>query len=136
MDVHAARSDERMLRRVIALLVSFAVLAERVSLRSAPVRWFVLWLLRWAETRAGEYVFDETGLPLAVEGFAVAGNDPDDALALAARFKALAAALATLLPLACLFGRRPARREVAFGPVAPGCRCRSSGWTRAPYDTS
>jgi hypothetical protein len=125
-----------MLRRIIALLVASAVLAERAAERSLPVRWFVLWALRRAETVVEDFVFDETGMPLAVEGFALAGNGPDDAFALAARFRALAAALATLLPLAWGFGRRPARREVAFGPVAPGCGLRPGGWTREPFDTS
>ena len=136
MDVHAARAGERMLRRIIAQLVASAVLAERASERSLLVRWLVLWVLRRAETIALDFVFDETGMPLTVEGFALAGNGPDDALLLAARFKALAAALCALLPLVRLFGRRPARREVAFGPVAPGCGLRPGGWTREPFDTS
>ena len=136
MDGHAARGGERMLRRIIALLITSAVLAERAALRSLPVRWFVLWLLRRAETVVEDFVFDETGMPLAIEGFAVAGNGPDDALALAARFKALAAALAALLPLACLFGRQPARRGFVFGPVAPDSGRGLSGWAREPIDTS
>ena len=136
MDVHAARGGERMLRRIIALLVVSAVLAERAAERSLLVRWFVLWILRRAETVVEDFVFDETGMPLAVEGFALAGNGPDDAFALAARFRALAAALATLLPLAWGFGRRPAPREIAFGPVAPRSGLPSGCWTREPYDTS
>ena len=136
MDVQAARGGERMLRRIIALLVASAVLAERAADRSLLVRWLVLWLLRRAETVVEDFVFDEAGMPLAVEGFAVAGNGPDDALALAARFRALAAALATLLPLACLLGRRPARREVAFRPVAPPSGRHLNDWTPRPYDTS
>ena len=135
MDGQAA-TGERMLRRIIALLIASAVLAERAALRSLPVRWFVLWLLRRAETVALDYVFDETGMPLAVEGFAVTGNGPDDAFALAARFRALAAALAILLPLAWGFGHRPARRGVAFGHVAPGSGRTLSGCARVPNDTS
>lgn len=38
MDVGRTRGNERMLRRVIALLVAFAVLAERVTDRSLAVR--------------------------------------------------------------------------------------------------
>ena len=136
MDVQAARGGERMLRRIIAQLVASAILAERAAERSLLVRWLVLWVLRRAETAVEELVFDETGMPLAIEGFAVAGNGPDDALALAARFRALAAALATLLPLACLLGRRPARREVAFRPVAPPSGRHLNDWTPRPYDTS
>ena len=136
MDGHAARGGERMLRRIIAHLVASAVLAERAAERSVLVRWLVLWVLRRAETVVEDFVFDETGMPLPVEGFAVAGNGPDDAFDLAARFHALAAALAALLPLACMFGRRPARRGLAFGHVAPGAGCRSYCCARKPYDTS
>ena len=136
MDVHAARAGERMLRRIIAQLVASAVLAERASERSLLVRWLVLWVLRRAETIALDFVFDETGMPLTVEGFALAGNGPDDALLLAARFKALAAALCALLPLACPFDRHRRRRGVAFGHFAPGRGCPSGGWTPRPYDTS
>ena len=136
MDVQAARGGERMLRRIIAQLVASAILAERAAERSLLVRWLVLWVLRRAETAVEELVFDETGMPLAIEGFAVAGNGPDDALALAARFKALAAALVALLPLACMIGRRPARREVTFGHVAPLSGRHLSDRTPKPKDTS
>ena len=137
MDVHAARGGERMLRRIITLLVASAVLAERAAERSLLVRWLVLWILRRAETVVEDFVFDEAGMPPpAMEGFAPIGNGPDDALALAARFRALAAALAALLPLACLFGRHPARRGFAFDHLAPLSGRRPGGWTREPNDTS
>ncbi len=137
MDGHAATGDERMLRRVIALLVSFAALAERVSARSSPVRWFVLWILRRAETVAEEFVFDAAGMPPpALEGLAAVGNDPDDALRLAARFYALAAALCALLPLGGRFDWRSVRRGFASGYAAPGTGRLLIGWTRSPHDTS
>ena len=136
MDVHAARGGERMTRRIIALLVSLAVLAERAAERSLPVRWLVLWILRRAETVVEDFVFDETGAPPpAMDGFAPIGNGPDDALRLAARFNALAAALAALLPLACWPNRRRARRSMAFGHFAPGSD-RPVVWAQEPYDTS
>jgi hypothetical protein len=127
-----------MLRRIIALLVSLAVLAERAAERSLPVRWLVLWILRRAETVVEDFVFDETGMPPPVMegGSALAGNGRDDAFALAARFHALAAALTALLPLTCIFGRRPARRGLSFGNLAPGSGRRPGGWERKPYDTS
>ena len=137
MDGQAARGGERMLRRIIALLVSLAVLAERAAERSLPVRWLVLWILRRAETVVEEYVFDETGMPPpAMEGFVPIGNGPDDALRLAARFRALAAALAALLPPGCLFDRRPALGGVAFGLVAPVSDRLPASFTREPHDTS
>ena len=137
MDGQAARGGERILRRIIALLVSLAVLAERAAERSLPVRWLVLWILRRAETVVEDFVFDETGMPPpAMEGISLAGNGPDDALRLAARFRALAAALCALLPLASMFGRRPARRGFTSGQFAPGSGRCLSGWMREPYDTS
>lgn len=126
-----------MLRRVIALLVAFAVLAERVASRSLTVRFLVLWILRRAETAAARFVLDETGLPPpALGGIALFGNGPEDALCLAARFRALAAGLRALLPLACPSGRRPMRRGFAFGHVAPHAGRHPGGWTPRPYDTS
>ena len=137
MDGHAATGDERMLRRVIALLVSFAALAERAAARSAPVRWFVLLILRHAEAISENFVFEAAGMPsLALEGIAVVGNDPDDALRLAARFYALAAALCALLPIDGLFGGRDGRRGPASGRVGPGSGCPAGGWTRNANDTS
>ena len=137
MDGQAARGGGRMLRRIIALLVALAVLAERAAERSLPVRWFVLWILRRAEAVVEDFVFDETGMPPpAMEGIAPAGNGPDDAFALAARFRSLAAALCALLPLGCRPGPRPARRGLAFGYVAAGSGRHPGGWMREPYDTS
>ncbi|APH70003.1 hypothetical protein [Aquibium oceanicum] len=136
MHVQAAMVDEKMLRRVIALLVSFAAMAEQAATRSAPVRWFVLCLLRYAEAVSEDYVFETVGLPLSeIEAIALVGNDPDDALRLAARFYALAAALCTLLPLGDLFDRqreRPGLRSHAI----PGSGCRPGGTTPKPNDTS
>ena len=137
MDGQAARGGERILRRIIALLVSLAVLAERAAERSLPVRWLVLWILRRAETVVEDFVFDETGMPPpALDGIALAGNGPDDALRLAASFRALAAALVALLPPLCRFGRWHTPRGFAFGHFAPGSGLRPGDWTRKPHDTS
>ncbi|WP_367955312.1 hypothetical protein [Aquibium pacificus] len=136
MHVHAAMDDGRMLRRVIALLVSFAALAERAAGRSAPVRCFVLWILRRAEAVAEEFVFDAAGVPQpSLEGIASAGNDPDDALRLAARFYALATALCALLPLGG-FDWRSARRGLVFVPVPQGYDRLMGGYTLKLNDTS
>ena len=137
MDVQAAGGGERLLRRIIALLVSLTVLAERAAYRSLPVRWLVLWILRRAETVLEDFVFDETGVPPpAFERFSPAGNGPDDALALAARFHAFAAALVALLPVMHLFGHYLTRRCLAFGNTAPAAAHCLGGWTSKPYDTS
>ena len=137
MDGQAGRGGDRMLRRIIALLVSLAVLAERAAERSLPVRWLVLWILRRAETVVEDFVFDETGMPPPVmQGIAAVGNGPDDALRLAARFRALATALVALLPVGWGFDRRPALRGVAFGHMARSSGHGLRGWTRKPNDTS
>ncbi len=137
MDVQAAIGGGRRLRRIMALLVSLAGLAERAASRSLPVRWLVLWLLRQAESVAEAFVFEETGLPLPpVEGFAAEGFGREDALHLAARFRALAAWLGALLAVACLFGRRPARQDIAFCSVAPGSGHLPGGRRPMPNDTS
>lgn len=136
MDVQGAGGNERMLRRVIALLVAFAALAERVAGRSAWVCSFMIWILRRAETAAADFLFEEAGIPPAMDGMAAAGNGPDAALRLAARFRALAALLRALLPLDNPFGRRPARRGFAFGNGARTSGRGSGAWTRPPFDTS
>lgn len=126
-----------MLRRVIALLVAFAVLAERGAGRSPWVRWFVLWILRRAEAVAADFVFTQTGTPPPVrEAIAAVGNDPEDSLRLAARFKALAAALRALLPIASPFGHQATRRRFASGSGAPGRGRHRDCWTPEPFDTS
>ncbi|APH73290.1 hypothetical protein [Aquibium oceanicum] len=136
MDVHAAMVDERMLRRVIALLVSFAAMAEQAATRSAPVRWFVLCILRYAATVSEDYVFEAAGMPHSeLDVIASEGNEPDDALRLAARFYAAAAALCTLLPLGDLFDRQRERRDLAFH-AASGRISRPSCWIAERYDTS
>jgi hypothetical protein len=137
MKANMAIKDERTLRRIVALLFALAVLAERVAVRSWPVRFLVLCLLRRAESAAGAFVFEAAGMPpAAIEGFAAVGNDPADALRLAARFHALAAALGALLPDACRLDRRPARRGFAFGDVASGSGRSLGGWQPKLIDTS
>ena len=133
MDGQAGKGGERMLRRIIALLVSLAVLAERGADRSLPVRWLVLWILRRAETVVEDFLFDETGTPPALEGLAPAGNGPDDALRLAARFRGLATALVALLPVECRLDRW---RGLAFCRATAVSGGLMDDWTREPYDTS
>ena len=137
MDVRAQMVDERMLRRVMALLVSFAAMAEQAATRSGPVRWFVLVLLRYAEAVSESYVLETAGMPLSeFEGIAPDGNNPDDALRLAARFYALAAALCTLLPLGGGFDWRSVQPGRVSGHAASGSRLRFSGPTWNPNNTS
>ncbi|MFN3549932.1 MAG: hypothetical protein ACK4U0_20810 [Mesorhizobium sp.] len=91
--------DERRLRRIIALLVSLAGLAERAAGRSLPVRWLVLAFLRHAEAAARGYVVETA--PWAwpyLEIDPEAGSSPMDAILLGQRLRMLAAILGALLP--------------------------------------
>ncbi len=133
MDVHAPREDDRTLRRIIALLVSFAAIAERCASRSLPVRFLVLWFLRRAEFVATGYVLDAYAAPPSdFAEIAAAGNDPADALLLAARFRALAAVLGALLPVTCPLERRHPRPGTVHDQVLPVA---NHGLKRAPNDT-
>ena len=81
-------------------------------------------------------VFEAAAMPHSeLDVIASDGNEPDDALRLAARFYALAAALCTLLPLENLFDRQCERRNLA-SHAASGRVTRPSGWMAKPYDTS
>ena len=82
--MHAAALDDRGLRRIIAMLVSFAAIAERAAYRSLPVRWLVLLILRTAETVALEFVVDTTQADLpCFDGDPQTGCSPEDAALLA-----------------------------------------------------
>lgn len=132
--------DERTLRRIIALLVSFAVLAERAAGRSFPVRWLVLSILRYAEGVARDHVIDTA--PWAgpyLEDAIEPGNSPMDAILLGQRLRMLAAVLSALLPLADHLddwetGRVAMRQGLA--PCVHRRPVRSGGWTPSPCDTS
>ena len=99
------------LRRMIALLLSLSRLAEQASTRSWRVRRRLLACLRRGETAAFLTVAGvalDCGAPLPVQAVAAGrhwkcdddGDDPENALRLAHRFRALAMALTCLLALA------------------------------------
>ena len=139
MDVHAARGDKRAIRRIMALLVALAVLAERVAVRSWPVRCPVLWVLRRAEAVAAQFVLEATSAAPAGRPILTSPNDPADAIRLAARFHALALALGALLAVICRFDDHTARPGCASGRIAQcpgGPFVALVGWTPKPIDTS
>ena len=83
-------AEFQMLKGIIALLLSLAALCERASRAPHPVRCFVLWLMRRAESMVRDWVdgpsdYDEYW-PAAIR----AGNEPADALRLAASLRDLA----------------------------------------------
>ena len=128
VDGHAAMRDCQTLSRIVATLLALAVLAERASTRSLPVRWLVLTILRQAESVAWEFVGAARQAPET-------RNGPEDAILLASRFRALAAALGALLCLARRFARW-STTAVCFAPRSGRLPVASRDWTRKPNDTS
>lgn len=93
VDWKLAIDEERVaLMRIVALLFALADLAESASRRCRPVRSFVLWLLRPAESLASDFVVGARP-PAALMPIGPAGGDPADALRLAENFRDLACEL-------------------------------------------
>jgi len=101
--------DDRTLRRVAALLVALAALAECAAGRAFPVRWFVLALMRCAERVARNVLVEASGWDPADINLALgigsdlgdppgSGTTPADAVALGWRLRAIAALFGALLP--------------------------------------
>lgn len=96
-----AETDRDVLKRIVAMLLALADLAERACGMPLPVRSLLLWILRPAEAVAREFIGGsaqdahwqrQAAAAIAVEG----GNDPADAIELARSLRALALALKTL----------------------------------------
>jgi hypothetical protein len=130
---------ERMMRRIIALLVAFAGLAEAAAGRSYPVRFVLLIVLRYAEAIARDYVADMTLVDgLWFDDGMECTSSPRDAALLAERFRLLAEELVGLLPAAGRPGERGHRNAGLHcrrdGPH--GRRLASGVPAVPPYDTS
>jgi len=88
--------DLGQLRRAVTVLLALARLVEGLAGRSAAVRMLVLWLVRPGEAIARDYLADLAGRdpdrpdPIAA---VFADDSPAGALALARRFRAIAASL-------------------------------------------
>ena len=110
-----AEECDGRLQSIAALLLSFAVLAERTIAASAPVRFLVLWILRYAERVAwnlvAREVFGDDVPPDARHTPIRTGNSAEDAALLALSFRALADALNKLVREEEMFERRLARWE-------------------------
>jgi hypothetical protein len=108
------------LRRIVALLFALAGLAERAAGAPLPVRAFVLWIVRRAESVARPFVFEPADDDGEEEWHAVScGNSPADALLLAAALRELALALEASLALY--------RRFLQDGASGAGERDRNAG---------
>ncbi len=90
-DVKAEIEAElEMMKGIVAMLLSFARLADLVSRAPYPIRSFVLWLLRRAEIVVLDWIDGPADFwPNAIR----VGNDRADALDLAASLRALARAV-------------------------------------------
>ncbi|MFN3550068.1 MAG: hypothetical protein ACK4U0_21500 [Mesorhizobium sp.] len=136
-----AALDDRTLRRIIALLAAFAVLAERTAHRSFPVRWLVLTLLRHVERVARNFVVETTQWEWpGLDGDLEPGTGAMDAALLGLRLRLLAAVFGVLLsPEDPVHGNTA---HIDGAPTRDGATARrfhvalSRGWTLIPYDTS
>jgi hypothetical protein len=94
------RIDHEALRRLAAVLLTLAAIAESIARRSTPFHGIVLWLLGKAECRAGGFA-SKIGAG-AVFAFPGAGSpvfrlgNSGEAARLAQRFRALAAVFSAL----------------------------------------
>lgn len=137
MDVHAAMRDDGALSRIAATLIALAALVEHSASRSYAVRCLVLVILRQAEVVARDFVTDLTGKALPGIDGPETRNGSGDAILLAARFRALAAALGALIFLAHRSARGNTRRSAArFAAQSSWLPVASGDWTRRPNDTS
>ena len=111
-----AQTDTELerIKAIVAMLLAFARLADRVSHTPHPARSFVLWLLRRTETVVREWLDG----PAAAR----AGKDPAHALGLAASLRALACAVEELVAQYRRFGRRRRRDDAG---EADGARRRA-----------
>lgn len=108
MDWNLAKEDNRrMLKHIVALLFSFAGLAQRLSGLPRPVRAFVLRILRSAEAVARDIVFGmaldygvSAPLPACFDALQD-GDSPADAMRLAHCFRVLALLLDWLTERNC-----------------------------------
>ena len=127
-----AEEVDGTLKSIAALLLSFAALAERTVTATAPLRFLVLWILRYAESVAwnlvAKEVFGDDVPPDARHTPIRTGSTSEDAALLALSFRALADALNKLAREEEMFERRLARwernaerddLEITFGDARP-----------------
>lgn len=103
--------DWQSIRRIVAVLLALADLAERASGRSVAVRGLVLWLLRSGEVLARDCLAGLT--PHAADRndpLPFTGGSATEAMRLATSFRKLAAALTALAAA----GLATVQRAVAF----------------------
>jgi hypothetical protein len=115
-----ARDDEKMFRRIAAMLLALAELAERAGGRCAAVRCLVFWFLRPAEAVARDYAVEAAALLLGRHFAPRTDDTPDEAARLAQAFRALASIFNTLAHRA-RFAPRTREKSRPGKPVRPPC---------------
>lgn len=122
MDANTTKTRAR-LRQIVALLAALACLAERAACRSGPAAWLALWVLRRGEAVAHDHVLSLTGHVACAPAPGDLSQVANEALRLAARFRALAMALSAFV--AAMAGMRVvdrAPRAVTRPAAAPAPR--------------
>ena len=101
-------TERDFLKRMVALLLSFAGLAERASVRSYPVRCLVLWILRRADAVARDWLASDGAEDMQSNSSVAVlhRNSQAEAKYLAQSFRALAHMLKRELRLEERFARR------------------------------
>jgi hypothetical protein len=84
------QDDEKMFRRIAAMLLALAELAERAGGRCAAVRCRVFWFLRPAEAVARDYAVEAAATLLGRHFVPRIDTTADEAARLAQAFRALA----------------------------------------------
>ena len=113
------QDSDKVLRRIIQMLLALAVLAERAGGAPWPVRCLVLWILRRGEAAAGGFVREVAQTPLGIVDLSAFPHDnsPAGAVRLAMCFRALAAALRDLLHQPPRFMRKTGRSDGIGSPL-------------------
>ena len=111
-------AEFQVLKRIVALLLSLAGLCELASRAPHPVRCFVLWLMRRVEMVVRDWVYGPADYdeywPAAIR----VGNDPADALLLAASLRELARSVRKMAAEYRHFIRRCEREEAGEADVS------------------
>lgn len=138
-------SDNRALRRIVAILLAMAGLAERATSRPLAIRLLVLWALRRAQF-AARMLFDippdETGRWTSRQTPAPLGMDDDTIGCALLQLGASLRAMAWLLLHACpddgLCASRAPRQAVISMTAFPArlARRRARAWIGVVHDTS
>jgi hypothetical protein len=120
--------DYKTFRRIAAMLVALAELAERAGTRCAAVRCLVFWFLRHAEAVARDYAVEAAALLLGRHFAPRTDDTPEEAARLAQAFRALASLFNTLAHRA-RFAPRAHETSVSGKPVR--LPCPPPTWLRA-----